>query len=79
MVVGSVVLGPALVLWWQRGKPVDPIRERAIVDLCQMGYAKARSAADTNAVDLQQPVVGKLTALARIECGELRRGGKLAR
>jgi len=78
-IVAAVLLGLALVLWWQRGKPVDPIRERAIASLCQSGYESARSAADTTAVDQEQPVVGKLTALARISCGELRRSGKTHR
>jgi len=64
-----------LVLWWKRGRAVDPLQRRAIASLCEAEYKHATSAADTARIDLHEPVVGRLSALARVSCGDLRRSG----
>lgn len=76
--VGSVVALLAVVgavVWWARGRAVDPLRRRAIASACQAAYQRATSAADSARVDQQEPVIDRLSALARISCGELRRNG----
>jgi hypothetical protein len=62
-----------LVLWWEHGRAFDPIRRRAIADLCNAQYKHAVSAADTARIDLEQPVIDRLSAVARVSCGDLRR------
>lgn len=75
LAVVAVLAIVGLVLWWQRGRAVDPLRRRAIASLCGAEYGRARSAADTARIDQDQPVVDRLSALARISCGDLRRSG----
>ena len=77
LILAAALAVVGLLLWWERGRAFDPIRRRAIADLCGAEYKRARSAADTARIDLQQPVIDRLSALARISCGDLRRSSAL--
>ena len=53
------------------------IRDRQIIDACAVAYGRARTGADTAAVDLNRPVMDRLTAVGGMSCGALRRAGRI--
>lgn len=76
IVVVAAVLG--FFMWSRRGQAVDPLRQRAVAELCNAAYARARSTADSSRVDQYRPIVDKATAAAGLSCSEMRREGRLA-
>ena len=75
-IVLAVIVAFAIMLLRQHD-PVGALQQRSRASLCRVDYAKARSAIDTAFVDGHKPVVSKLTAVAGVSCGQLRRAGAL--
>jgi hypothetical protein len=71
-VVAAVVASIGLLFSWQGTRQVPPIETRVLASWCRAAYGRARTAAESAAVDLQQPVNDPNYAPARVTCRELR-------
>lgn len=74
-----MVLGIAVILTWFFF--IRPLGQAGIdvraAELCRASYHRARTAADSQIVDGQRPVVSRLQATTALTCGVMRRTGHL--
>ena len=71
--LGGIIVVVALILWFvqMRKAPTRLLQRRD----CERAYAGAHTAADTAAVDQQQPILGQTADT--LTCGSFRRAGQL--
>jgi hypothetical protein len=70
-IAGALAIA-SVVGWLLLRRPARLAEDAQAWTLCEQGYRRARVAADTQAVDNQQPVISRAQASVALTCGAMR-------
>ncbi len=73
-----IVIGAlALAFWWTNKHPNMMFDQPRIAAICNVDYARARTAAESLAIDHLEPTVDRESAPLHVSCRDMRRAGTL--